>query len=112
MSLDWRFTDEKRFSKMSTEDNLFNDCYVWGTLLLGLNEITEKNAKEWEWRMAFYTALNGPMYYYSNENSKKRKPYVATLEEIEKRIGLKTNASKKTRSQFVKDMAKNFKVSS
>lgn len=92
MALNWQFTDRKRFGKISNPKA--NNTFIWGCLLVGLMEINEKNAEEWRDRYHFYDALCGPFYY------RRKKPYRPTLAEVKERIGLRTNVSHETGTQF------------
>ena len=96
MSLNFQFTDKQKFDALTEQEKEQNNCFIWWSLLLDLNSITEKNADEWLWRIKFATQLNGPTYLNSDKT-----PYIPTLDEIKKRIGLKTNVSNKTRNQFI-----------
>jgi len=96
MSLNFQFTDKERFNKLTKEEKQQNDCFIWWAMLYDLREITEKNIDEWLWRIKFATKINGPTY-----NKADGTPYIPTKKEIEKRIGLTTNADKKTRNQFI-----------
>ena len=97
MSLNWNFTDKERFAKLTEEEKKQNDLYVWGCLAVGIGEITKKNAKEWLARYAFYTNCLGAMYLTKGE------PYIPSLEDVEKRIGLRTNVfPNETEAAFAK----------
>mgnify|MGYP001587160819 CR=1 FL=1 len=88
---------------MNVVDKKLNEVFILGCMFVGLGEITEKNAEEWQWRYAFSAKLNGA-YYQVNE-----KPYIPTLEEVKKRIGLHTNCfPDKTRNQFLQAQARQF----
>ncbi len=95
MSLNFNFTDKVRFNQLTDEDKKLNDVFIWGCMAVCLREISEKNAAEWQWRYAFAVNLNGAFFY------NKEEPYIPTLEEVKKRIGLSTNADNKTRKQFI-----------
>ena len=66
---------------------------VLTTMVVGLDEISEKNLSEWCWRVNLYSVIKG--HIFSDEiNEEFLRPF----------IGLNTNASKLTRKQFVKDV--------
>jgi hypothetical protein len=102
MSLDWRFTDDSVFSKLTEEEKKRNDLYIWGCLSVGIAQITEKTAKEWQFRYAFAVQLNGA--YYSLDG----KAIVPTLADVRKRIGLSTNVSTFSRTEFLKRHIRTF----
>lgn len=100
MSLNFQFEDKERFNKLTDEEKKQNDIFIWGCLLIDLGEITEKNAEEWHWRYCFANKVNGPFYTVKGE------PYEPTLEEVQKRIGLHTNVSNRTRNQFIQKVVR------
>lgn len=101
MSLNFQFNKES-FEKMTADDKAVNDAFIWGCMLVDLREITEKNATEWHWRYCFATKVNGAIFTVAD------KPYIPTLEEVRKRIGLHTNCSERTRNQFVAKVVRLF----
>lgn len=107
MSLNYQFTDKERWAKLTDEDKAWNDAYIWMALGLDLGEITEKTAPEWVWRWTFYSKLVGPAYW-KVVDGKRDSEYRPDLAEVQKRIGLHTNVSTKTRNQFVKKMVDSF----
>ena len=101
MALNFEFTDEKKYNQLTKDEKSLNDVFIWGMMVVGLGDITEKNAKEWQWRYDFASKLTGPFFYKNDE------PYIPTLEEVEKRIGLRTNNfPAKTRKQFIAAQAR------
>lgn len=100
MSLNWQFTDKARFKKFTKQERQENECFIWCALYLDLRDITEKNASEWVWRWTFGSKLNGP-YFYRMKDGKRQEPFVPTLADVKKRIGLTTNVSTRTRRQFI-----------
>lgn len=77
-----------------------NERIIWLTMIIGMREITEKN---WE---QFYNRVN---FYEKNTDShlwKKLKnklvPMYITKDQVQKMIGLSTNASTLTKNQFIK----------
>ncbi len=92
MSLDYDFR-EVDTSDFDDDQYRILDILIWGTLALDLGEITEKNIKEWAFRMGFYDAtLGGTSYYEKN----------VPIEGLKKCIGLKTNVFTTTRTKFIK----------
>jgi hypothetical protein len=108
MSLDWSLKDVKdhelncfkeeegkRYLKSVTHALLF------ATMPIGLGEISEKNITEFHWRNLFceHTGLT-----FLDYDGDKR---VFTLEQLRMHIGLRTNVSKLTRKQFIKQRIEN-----
>jgi hypothetical protein len=105
MSLNWEFKDKTRFAAIKGES--LNDAFIWGTIFVGIGEITEKNVEEWFFRYRFYDELCGPFNHVTVNG--KPEPYQITLEDTRKRIGLKTNVFPKTTdAQFAKKVWKYF----
>lgn len=103
MSLNWQFTDKKRFAALSEEEKKSNHCFVWGCLYVDLGQITEKNAKEWYERYLIANEKTGPFYF---EPGNGQKVWTPSLEDVQKRIGLQTNVTTKTRAFFNKKIAR------
>ena len=70
------------------------DRLIWRTIHIGIREITEKNCEQFYSRCKLFEIvyLGSPDYKYT------------TLEDIKNHIGLWTNASTYTKSQFVKNL--------
>ena len=106
MSLNFQFTNLEQFNNLTEEDKKWNDAFIWGCMIIDLGEITEKNAEEWEWRYRFMVKLNGAHYY--KRVGKEDVPYIPTIEEVRKRVGLHTNVSNRTRNQFIQKQVRIF----
>ena len=79
--------------------NHVTECLIWATMIVDLSSITEKNVEEWMWRIYFLTQLRKIDLVYDSVTKDYR---TFTEEEIQAHIGLGTNASTLTRTQFVK----------
>lgn len=116
MSLDWNIKQIRDYIKLyrkigegergySATQPTFtlrseSERIIWLTMIIGMREITEKN---WE---QFYNRVN---FYEKNTDShmwKKQKnklvPMYITKDQVQKMIGLSTNASTLTKNQFIK----------
>ena len=83
------------------------DAIVWATIAIGMGSITEKNYVEFATRMVMWQGVVGTLLYCAeadDEGNTFLSPKTVELEDVVAHIGLKTNASKKTRTQFMKDM--------
>ncbi len=99
--LNFQFTDNEKFNSLTVDEKKLNDTFIWGCMFVGLANITEKNAKEWQWRYEYSVKLNGPSFTIDG------KPYIPTIEDVKKRIGLTTNCfPDKSRNQFVQSQAR------
>lgn len=69
---------------------------IWATMVVGLNEITEKNLQEWCWRLNLEISVHG-------ERAMLRKVNGERYNESDLRpfVGLNTNASSRTRKQYL-----------
>ena len=75
------------------------DTLIWTSVFIGLNEITKANINEWVKRVKMYEHVMGAL------RVKEGKDVPLTQEEIESHIGLWTNATKKTKTMFNKQVA-------
>ena len=72
---------------------------IFATIPVGIYEITEKNWKKFYARLHFCETVHGPYLMRNGE------PSMITPEEVKGYIGLSTNASTLTDSQFLKRFA-------
>lgn len=70
-------------------------------MLLGMNEITEKNIPEFIFRAKFYTKLFGFFWNIADDKG-DIKPFEFTFTFLKKLVGFKTNVSYETRSAWIK----------
>jgi len=75
------------------------ECMIWATMVLGIDEITTVTVKEFAFRLETDRRLVGT---FSNGGQ----PF--TVESVRPFIGLKTNATRKTRAQWSKTLIKTF----
>ena len=73
---------------------------VFQSTVIGLDEITQNNVDEWLIRLNFINRLYGTSLMKKDEKN-VAKPYKITFEDLEKHIGLKTNANTFTRKKLV-----------
>jgi hypothetical protein len=97
MALNWNIEACKNFKELTTDKEWpITNALIWSTMAIGVNEITSKNIKKVFTRIRIDENLNGA--YLTNG----RKRYFIKMEDVEKRIGLYTNASPYTDTQFLK----------
>ena len=97
MALNWNIEKCKDYKKLSTNKEWpVTDVLIWGTMLVGLGDITEKNYKEFYARFDLIQKLQGAML------NKGKEPYFITAEDVKRRIGLHTNVSAMSRPAFIK----------
>ena len=122
MSLNWStqkvqyFKDNpdelwRTYSKGTAEEyedlNAETKSLVFGSMALGLSDITESNASEWYARWKMYEKYED-LYLYSffNEETNKYDRVYLTPDIIVKHIGLSTNASIETTTAWSNRFAK------
>ena len=93
------------------------NALIWTTMVVGLHEISEANANEFFARVDAVQRGTGELCYKDtgtpeNTDSSKWLPYFITYEDIVRRIGLGTNASRMTKTEFLKHMGKISKLDS
>jgi len=107
MALNWDVSQVKDRDDLWTPDPEKPDHFklksvpetlIWYCLALEMNGITEKNKREFFFRMTFHDRINGPFLHSKDDKSLIGYP------EIERHIGLKTNVRELTRNQFLKKM--------
>lgn len=72
---------------------------IFYTMSVGMREITENNYEQFYNRVHLLETSNGTQYVTRGTH----KPIYTKLKDVEKMIGLTTNASTKTTSRFLKD---------
>ena len=71
------------------------NCLIWASLSIGMGEITEKNLKEWVYRLRRFAFEGKPLLL-----NKDKTPYEITEEVIRPWIGLRTNIKNITNAEF------------
>lgn len=104
MAVTWDVTGVKNYDVLTTmimsdgrrEWHPITQALVWATIHVGINEITAKNWREFYARLHIWERSLSPLMYYADN-----KNHYMTPVEVYMHIGLRTNASNKTRSQFM-----------
>lgn len=83
------------------------DSLVWATMSLGLNEITVANIDEWEKRLALaynvgWISKSVVFAGFADDGDIKWEPRMLTRDDLERHIGLETNASYESGSAWRK----------
>ena len=91
MPLNANWSKVKDWKKLHDETDGYQvtEALVFLTMAIGISRIDEKNYLEFYRRLKFYEKLWG------------ERPRPITLEDVHRRIGLFTNASKLTEKQFI-----------
>lgn len=88
---------------------------VFLTMSIGLNEITEENLDEWEKRMALaykvgWISKQVVFAGYENDGNIKWEPRLITRADLERHIGLETNASYESPKEWRKRVMERLEV--
>ena len=119
MSLNWDISAVRNLEKKKKDLVIGNaiDPMIWLTMAIGINEITNANRREVYLRIKLYEAAGGMSYSYSEDQLTKypelKKHAKNTWAEsgqissfsqevVDALVGLRTNASTKTRAEFAK----------
>lgn len=115
MSLNWNIEDVRDHEEIAIRhddygndhltreelaQSLITSALVFRTVAVGIGHITKDNAEEFATRSKMWEEMNGTTLYLNSED------YSITLDDITRRIGLRTNADRMTETQFGKRMLK------
>ena len=95
MSLDWNGKDVPDFDRKAQENPAMLNCLIWASLSIGIGEITEKNLKEWVYRLRRFAFEEHPLIIRRDET-----PYEITEEMLRPWIGLRINVTSITNAEF------------
>jgi hypothetical protein len=99
MSLNWNIEKCKNWKELNVKPQWpVTDSLIWATMAVGISTITKTNAEEFHRRLHLYEAQEGS---YLLEGGK---PSPITLEDVERRIGLSTNAGSLSKTEFKKKL--------
>ena len=110
MALNYDLTRVKDYKKLwnrSDERLEMKEPYrtiIFCTMIVGMREITEENCSKFLERVSFVERTQGSFFY------KNRKPLYISEKDINRMIGLKTNASLLTKAQFIKRHTQDLKI--
>ena len=104
MPLHWNIKSCRDFEALleKQEDADVTRSIVMASMSIGIPFIETENAQEFALRIRIFEQVCGAMLWDSTGGAPKDR-YI-TLEDIKRRIGLRTNSSKKTKAQFMRDI--------
>jgi len=110
MPLNWNAQKVKDFDKIDTEGvRGVMDAIIWLSMPVGISEITEKNYRQFHKRLDIMQKLAGGGFlsggYKDDKGKEHRRTMPITLAHVKRFIGLKTNVTKYTVAQFMKNQA-------
>lgn len=109
MSLDWSVCDMKNYDVLTTfvestgnrKWHPVTETLIWATMSVGINHITEDNWQDFYERLYLYERVTGAKLMRGARGDEKN---FITPAEVYMHIGLSTNASSKTKTQFMKEL--------
>jgi hypothetical protein len=108
MSLNWNLTKVKDLDAIRDNaewDGIINSV-IWGTMIVDMGEITEKNWEEFAARIYLHQKWFGAMLVQTDKETGKREDFFVSPVHIKRLIGLSTNVSTKTYSKWLYRMGK------
>ena len=97
------YGDNEDLTREQVENSYKTEGLIWLTIGIGMNQITEANAEEFHTRVRMWEDAHGGYLRLGGES------YNYTREDIERRIGLGTNASTMTKTQFHKSIIEHYR---
>ena len=105
MPLNWSIKNCKDWETLKSDDEWpVTNALIWVSMSVGLSEITEENLPEYYARLAMWQDLAGDLGHVKDATTGKWKSGRITQSDLRKRIGLSTNASTMTRTQWRKNL--------
>ena len=112
MALNWSIAKVKNYEELLDKEDCLKQPHstiVLATMQVGFNEITETNWEEFYKRINFIEKIFGT-YHYTDDEKGKPKPEYIKEDDIKRLIGLHTNATKKTPTQFLQQFINKIKT--
>lgn len=105
MPLNWNLERCENWNELTETDNAWGitNALIWTTMVIGMNEITVDNADEFFARVDTVQKATGQLAYQQiikPDTGEAWVPYFITHEDIVRRVGLHTNASRLTKTKF------------
>jgi len=102
MALHWSIESCENWNELTDDNNWgVTNALIWTTMAIGMGRISADNANEFFARVDTVQKATGQLCYANNEQGEMA-PYMITHADIVRRIGLGTNASRLTKTQFFK----------
>jgi hypothetical protein len=103
MSLNYNYEDAPHAEEMQSEEQWgLTEAIIFVTIPIGMPRIEEKNVEEVFRRIAAWEMATGAICVEHGDDGPQ--PRYTTLDDIRLRVGLRTNASPKTKLQFLKSI--------
>lgn len=102
MALNWNIGRCENWNELTDDKNWgVTNALIWTTMIIGLRDITADNADEFFARVDTVQKATGELCNVADENGVWN-PYMITHADIVRRIGLGTNSTVMTKTQFFK----------
>lgn len=98
MPLTWDATTCADQSMLDESEWAVTEALIFATMYVGLGEITDKTAEKFTQRLNVWSKVFGPAVTIATASGVE--PLKITLADVQRRIGLRTNASRLTDQQF------------
>jgi len=105
MALHWDITNCKNMESLKVEENgewAVTNALIWLTMAVDMGKITDTNIGEFYARTKVWEAVTGAMVTKIGEDKNTMEDYFLTFADIHKRIGLSTNVSNVTTTNWFK----------
>lgn len=103
MALHWGIEKCRDFEELKSDKEwVITEMIIFATMFIGMFRITEENYVEFATRVHAWETTFGAMITRFGENGRESRRI--TVADVKRRIGLHTNASTKTKAQFIKHL--------
>jgi len=115
MALNWNLEDVENYKELFTKEDeqgyskmiSIYERVLMSTIYVGIRSITEKNWKKFYNRVYMLESVGGAGYYSTLkllDGTEKLQPIYITEDDVKRMIGLRTNASELSKTQFLKKL--------
>jgi hypothetical protein len=106
MSLDYRTTVsiQKAFPDENNSLHHKLQSAIFYTIPVGIGEITDSNVTEFYSRVEIWQKVIGAMFFKLSDDDHEPEPVYLSFQDCLNLVDLRTNASRKTRKQFIDDI--------
>lgn len=113
MGLDWDVSNCRDWKEMQADptERAITEAIVWATMSVGINEIEAYTVSEFYHRCRLYDSLYGERMYTGIEDKDWKYhsvPKPISMEDLKRRIGMRTNASELTTYRFFQKLRQAF----
>ena len=103
---DWKQLFKEEDEHGNSEMKSVHETILFHTMNVGIRNITEKNWKQFFNRVQMWEKIRGVKYYTYEGNQ----PIYTTQDDVKRMIGLTTNASTFSKTEFLKRLSWGFEI--